>query len=643
MVVALALTLFAFTAVMSGFNGNVTYAKITNTTSNGMSWDFDRDTGVLVVSGKGKMFDYQYFVEEDVTGAPWRKYVNEIKSVVIKEGITYVGAYSFTNCRNLTKVVLPKSLQEIGKAAFSSTGIYELTIPESVKIIGPNAFSNCYALDEVYIGSGLKSLGDFSFASKGLKKITYDGTVEQWDSIAKSESWISEDTEKKLTYNFLKRNYGKNNQTTQPQTVEEAPVPEKVSDDCGKNLKWKFSEKDGVLTVSGQGEMYNYSTDSAAPWEEKKGKIKKVVVEKGVTYVGDYAFSHCAGLESIELPDTLQKIGRVAFSSTNIRSITIPVSVTEIDVSAFANCLSLEELNFSSGIKRLNDYCFSGCNIKKINYGGSMEAWGNVKKSNSWNIGINEDRLIFNYMKNGVMTDYCHYDPNIINVFVDGKYINFDTKPQFVNGRTMVPLRRIFEELGAYVQWDNATWSAIARKDGIEIRFTIDDYTMYKNGSPNTLDVPAQLINGRTLVPLRAVSEALGCDVGWDGNDNVVSIISDRQNYTMLYTRDGRSRAYTKGDASQMYGWYNEPSVLLYNCEGSRYFLQSEASAQVKAGWSYTYVNGHNWKAATCTAPQTCTRCGKTSGSKREHSFNKKTGKCDYCSKKDDGGGISSF
>ena len=182
----------------------------------------------------------------------------------------------------------------------------------------------------------------------------------------------------------------------------------------------------------------------------------------------------------------------------------------------------------------------------------------------------------------------------------------------------------------------------IAKKDGVEIRFTIDDYTMYKNGSPNTLDVPAQLINGRTLVPLRAVSEAFGCDVGWDGGDNIVSIISDRKNFTMLYAQDGRSRCFAKTDADKESGWYSEPSVMLYSCEKGQYFLQSQVEQQLKAGWSYT--RGHNWRAATCTSPKTCTRCGATSGGTAPHSFNKKTGKCDYCSTNmSDDGGMSSL
>ena len=342
---------------------------------------------------------------------------------------------------------------------------------------------------------------------------------------------------------------------------------------------------------------------------------------------------------AVDLPKNLQVIGELALSATSISKIKIPASVTTIGASAFANCSSLEEVEMGTGVKTLGDFSFSNSNLKKVFYNGTKEQWDQVAKSNTWNNGTDKDKLIVNYIKNGVMTDYSNHDSNIINVIVDGNYINFDTKPQFVNGRTMVPMRRIFEELGASVQWDNATWTAIAKKDGVEIRFTIDDYTMYKNGSPNTLDVPAQLINGRTLVPLRAVSEAFGCDVGWDGNDNVVSIVSDRQNYIMMYTQDGRSKCYAKSNAYGMYGWYNEPSVLLYSCEKSQYFLQSEADALIKAGWSYSYVSGHNWRAATCTSPKTCTRCGVTSGGKTAHSFNKKTGKCDYCSTNMSGGG----
>ncbi len=104
-----------------------------------------------------------------------------------------------------------------------------------------------------------------------------------------------------------------------------------------------------------------------------------------------------------------------------------------------------------------------------------------------------------------------------IRVMVDGKYIDFDVQPQVINSRTMVPVRAIFEELGADVEWDNATRTVIAMKDGVIITATIGSKKIYIDGKERLMDVAPTIVGGRTLVPARFVAEALGCDVQWDG------------------------------------------------------------------------------------------------------------------------------
>lgn len=111
-----------------------------------------------------------------------------------------------------------------------------------------------------------------------------------------------------------------------------------------------------------------------------------------------------------------------------------------------------------------------------------------------------------------------------ITVLVNGASVSFDQPPVVENGRTLVPLRAIFEALGANVGWDQDTQTVSASKSGIQISLKLGSTKMYVNGSAKTLDVPAKVINSRTLVPVRAVSEAFGCDVQWDGNTQTVII-----------------------------------------------------------------------------------------------------------------------
>ncbi|RAP28591.1 hypothetical protein C2W64_04647 [Brevibacillus laterosporus] len=115
-----------------------------------------------------------------------------------------------------------------------------------------------------------------------------------------------------------------------------------------------------------------------------------------------------------------------------------------------------------------------------------------------------------------------------IVIFIDGELQIFKKAPVEINGRTLVPLRAIFEALGARVDWDEATQTVTAMKDGTTIKLTIGSKVAYKNGKKLNLDVPAQLFNGdTTMVPIRFVSEALGAKVAWDGYSNAVIISND--------------------------------------------------------------------------------------------------------------------
>jgi len=113
---------------------------------------------------------------------------------------------------------------------------------------------------------------------------------------------------------------------------------------------------------------------------------------------------------------------------------------------------------------------------------------------------------------------------NAPKVVVDGRSLVFnDAQPGIQNGRVLVPMRAVFEELGSRVEWDQATSTVTATKAGAEIRLIIGRGA-YKNGSPVHLDVSAQLVNGRVLVPLRFVSEAFGYSVDWDAEGCVAVI-----------------------------------------------------------------------------------------------------------------------
>ena len=97
---------------------------------------------------------------------------------------------------------------------------------------------------------------------------------------------------------------------------------------------------------------------------------------------------------------------------------------------------------------------------------------------------------------------------NTISVNIDGTPVEFDVPPMIINDRTMVPMRAIFETLGAEVIWDETNETVTAKKNGTEISLKINDNKMTKNGWEIELDAPAILLSDHTMLPLRAVSEA---------------------------------------------------------------------------------------------------------------------------------------
>ncbi|MGE0492058.1 MAG: stalk domain-containing protein [Vulcanimicrobiota bacterium] len=111
-----------------------------------------------------------------------------------------------------------------------------------------------------------------------------------------------------------------------------------------------------------------------------------------------------------------------------------------------------------------------------------------------------------------------------IRVELDGRMLSFDQPPAMIDGRLMVPLRGIFEALAAEVLYDGPTRTIKATKGSTVVELTLGSQAAKVNGNNVYLDVPAGTLGGRTMVPLRFVSEALGAEVKWDGLTKTVRI-----------------------------------------------------------------------------------------------------------------------
>ncbi len=113
-----------------------------------------------------------------------------------------------------------------------------------------------------------------------------------------------------------------------------------------------------------------------------------------------------------------------------------------------------------------------------------------------------------------------------IKVYVNGHKLIFDDPPVIENDRTLVPLRAIFEAMGVPVYWDESSSTVIAIKDDVEIKITVGSCSPTIDGKAVAIDVPARIINGRTFVPLRFISDAFGSNIDWFGNSRTIMVNS---------------------------------------------------------------------------------------------------------------------
>lgn len=162
------------------------------------------------------------------------------------------------------------------------------------------------------------------------------------------------------------------------------------------------------------------------------------------------------------------------------------------------------------------------------------------------------------------MTPVALADENPVTVRVDNTTIEFDQNPVIDNGRTLVPVRAVFEHAGAEVEWIQETQTAVLTKDNYEVSIKLGESFITKNGAPIAIDCPSQIINNRILIPVRAIAEAMDFGVTWNPVYRSVLIATNGKAY--------RPNAQWKTGFRPLkeHGFYVEASVtnLTYDLNG---------------------------------------------------------------------------
>ena len=418
----------------------------------------------------------------------------------------------------------------------------------------------------------------------------------------------------------------------------------------GENITWNLT--DGTLTITGSGDMADFSAASDAPWYANRAAVERIVVSDGITHIGSMAFYGCVNAKTAEIADSVKSIGINAFSYTegSVTSISSVSAPYQFVISSEEDCAKAgEEFYVDVDLKGdfkgvsaiqamvifdserisadVDDWCDTAwlesvdktglgyisnpmngvvtntVRVLYISLGGTKiddgsplyTAGETTQKVARLKFKAKADIEAFDitcfYLKDckvvnaesktdpecGLMqlttssilpisglkiitnskdaADYAtdkgikaedkdgkEYTaeakpetkkPDGITVMLDGKKIEFDVEPILVKDRTMVPMRAIFEALGAKVDWDNDKQTAFGMNSDTVVAFQIDNNKMQKSsvdGKSETieLDVPAMLVNDRTLVPLRAISESFGNKVDWVDETQTVIITSEK-------------------------------------------------------------------------------------------------------------------
>ena len=411
MLLTVLLTMTAQTAWAYSTSGTLSSGQI--------QWVHDTENKTLTFTGTGGIPD-KTSASQDV---PWDKSL--VEKVVIGSGITRIGKYYFKNHTNLKDVTFEENcmLTEIAQYAFAScTGLTSISIPASVTNIINNAFENCTGLTSVTIGDGVTTIGSCAFRGcTSLKTCTI--TSREWTYIGESCFSACSSLEAidipegvKTIRNNTFEGCTSLRHVTLPGSLQ--TINDLAFHNCSKlkavfckvvdpqnltiaatafnnatefylsssadisawnargfsNLtyyntnSWTSGDTDvtldldGTLTVSKKAGDGNGAMNGSGYPGELKDYIKKVVIESGVTTIGEDAFLGCTALPSVTIPASVTTIGDFAFMGcTALSSVTIPASVTTIGESAFRGCTALTSVTIPASVTTIESGAFDGC------------------------------------------------------------------------------------------------------------------------------------------------------------------------------------------------------------------------------------------------------------------------------------------
>ena len=351
------------------------------------SWMFEAPTCITDIYFAGTLsqwlnIQFNYYHSAPMQ-SPCNLYINgeKLTNLIIPDDVTSIPNYAFQHV-NLNSVTIPSNVTSVGERAFYGSSVQSVRMADSVASVGTNAFADCMIDKVYYIGdqskwssiawnSGNDALIDAprSYVDSFDDIRTVSAQQTEHGSITLSDVYcipgdvitITATPEagyrlKTILVNGLPI---EGNSFTAETGVDYVVTAEFEfyrgvidSGTCGSNLTWVLYDNN-ELVISGTGEMFDGYYIDNTPWYNYRAIIETVVINEGVTSVDDGAFENCTALASVELPDSLEYLGR----------------------NSFAGCTALTCVVLPAGLKSVGDFVFIDCNIESVYYAGDINNW----------------------------------------------------------------------------------------------------------------------------------------------------------------------------------------------------------------------------------------------------------------------------
>ncbi len=347
-----------------------------------------------------------------------------LTSIIIPDSVTTIGYSAFDSCSGLTSITIPVSVTSIGSWAFSNcsvlTDVYYGGTADQWAQIYIDSFNT--SLTDATVHYNSSNSGDGENTGSGNQVIVdsslypesahnYANNLNEsksftWPGAEKLEITFSTSTEVETNYDKIYLYDGSGNQLavytgkelsgttviipddtftiklTSDSSVQKygysfssivAFMPADIGGTFGDNLNWKLDQT-GTLTISGAGTIPDFESEIETPWYSHKTDIKAIVIESGITTIGDCAFYGCDQVTEISVANTVTTIGDRAFSGCNsLTTISLPEGVSSIGQGCFGACKKLTNVVLPDSLRFVGTYAFAECSsLTNVTLGNSL-------------------------------------------------------------------------------------------------------------------------------------------------------------------------------------------------------------------------------------------------------------------------------